>query len=95
MSNHTTPADDERQQVIAIIRRGLQNRIAAITSPALAREQTITPAEAELLKKYAVEIPHVEILPPDFDELKNLQMDGSSLKINIKYKIIPQNPKKQ
>ena len=59
----------------------------------LALELTITPAEAELLKRYAVEIPHVEILPPDFDELKNIQMDGSALKINIQFKIKPQNPK--
>ena len=59
----------------------------------LALELTITPAEAELLKRYAVEIPHVEILPPDFDELKNIQMDGSAIKINIQFKIKPQNPK--
>ena len=49
--------------------------------------------QKELLKKYAVEIPHVEILPPDFGELKNIQMDGSALKINIQFKIKPQNPK--
>lgn len=84
---------EERQQVIDIIRRGMQNRIVAIINPELARELTITPAEVELLKKYAVEIPHVEILPPDFDELKNVQMDNSALKINIQYKIKPQNPK--
>lgn len=87
------PTDEERQQVIDIIRRGMQNRIAAIVNPEMARELTITPAEAELLKKYAVEIPHVEILSPDFDELKNIQMDGSALKINIHFKIKPQNPK--
>lgn len=89
----TQPTDEERQQVIDIIRRGMQNRIAAIVNPEMARELTITPAEAELLKKYAVEIPHVEILPPDFDELKNIQMDGSALKINIQFKIKPQKPK--
>ena len=87
------PTDEERQQVIDIIRRGMQNRIAAIVNPEMARELSITPAEAELLKKYAVEIPHVEILPPDFNELKNIQMDGSALKINIQFKIKPQNPK--
>ncbi len=81
---------EARQQVIDIIRRGMQNRIAAIVNPELVRELTITPTEAELLKKYAVEIPHVEILPPDFDELKNIQMDGSALKINIQFKIKPQ-----
>ena len=89
----TMPNDEERQQVIDIIRRGMQNRIAAIVNPELARELTITPAEAELLKKYAVEIPHVKILPPDFNELKNIQMDGSALKINIQFKIKPQKPK--
>ena len=87
------PNDEERQQVIDIIRRGMQNRIVAIVNPELARELTITPAEAELLKKYAVEIPYVEIMPQDFDELKNIQMDGSALKINIQFKIKPQNPK--
>lgn len=87
------PTDEERQQVIDIIRRGMQNRIAAIVNPELARELTITHTEAELLKKYAVEIPHVEILPPYFGELKNIQMDGSALKINIQFKIKPQNPK--
>lgn len=89
----TQPTDEERQQVIDIIRRGMQNRIAAIVNPELALELTITPAEAELLKRYAVEIPHVEILPPDFGELKNIQMDGSALKINIQFKIKPQKPK--
>ena len=87
------PTDEEWQQVIDIIRRGMQNRIAAIVNPELARELTITPTEVELLKKYAVEITHVEILPPDFAELKNIQMDGSALKINIQFKIKPQNPK--
>lgn len=87
------PTDEERQQVIDIIRRGMQNRIAAIVNPELARELTITPTEVELLKKYAVEIPHVEILPPNFYELKNIQMDGSALKINIQFKIKPKNPK--
>ena len=86
------PNDEERQQVIDIIRRGMQNRIVAIVNPELARELTITPAEAELLKKYAVEIPHVKILPPDFNELKNIQMDGSALKINIQFKIKPHKP---
>ena len=87
------PTDEERQQVIDIIRLGMQNRIAAIVNPELVRELIITPTEGELLKKYAVEIPHVEILPPDFGELKNIQMDGSALKINIQFKIKPQNPK--
>ena len=87
------PTNEERQQVIDIIRRGMQNRIAAIVNPEMAREVTITPAETELLKKYAAEIPQVEILPPDFDELKNIRMDGSALKINIQFKIKPQNPK--
>ena len=89
----TTPTDEERQKVIDIIRRGMQNRIVAIVNPEMARELTITPAEAELLEKYAVEIPHVEILPPDSNELKNIQMDGSALKINIQFKIKPSNPK--
>ena len=87
------PTDEDRQQVIDIIRLGMQNRIAAIVNPELVRELIITPTEGELLKKYAVEIPHVEILPPDFGELKNIQMDGSALKINIQFKIKPQNPK--
>lgn len=85
--------NNERQLIIDILRRGMQNRIAAIVNPELAREVIITPAEAELLKKYAVEIPHVEILPPDFDELTNIQMDGPAFKINIQFKIKPQNPK--
>ena len=85
--------NNERQLIIDILRRGMQNRIAAIVNPEMAREVIITPAEAELLKKYAVEIPHVEILPPGFDELKNIQMDGPALKINIQFKIKPQNPK--
>lgn len=85
--------NNERQLIIDILRRGMQNRIAAIVNPEMAREVIITPAEAELLKKYAVEIPHVEILPPDFDELKNIQMDGPAFNINIQFKIKPQNPK--
>lgn len=89
----TMPTDEERQQIIDIIRRGMQNRIAAIVNPEMAREVTITPTEAELLKKYAVEIPHVEILPPDFDELKNIQMDGPAFNINITFKIKTQKPK--
>ena len=85
--------NNERQLIIDILRRGMQNRIAAIVNPEMAREVIITPSEAELLKKYAVEIPHAEILPPDFDELKNIQMDGPAFKINIQFKIKPQNPK--
>ena len=37
------PTDEERQQVIDIIRRGMQNRIAAIVNPEMVRELTITP----------------------------------------------------
>lgn len=85
--------NNERQLIIDILRRGMQNRIAAIVNPEMAREVIITPAEAELLKKYAVEIPHVEILPPDFDELTNIQMDGPAFKINIQFKIKHPNPK--
>ncbi len=88
----TMPTDEERQQVIDIIRRGMQNRIVAMINPELVRELTITPAEAELLKKYAVEIPYVKILPPDFNELKNMQVEGSAVKINIQFIIKPQNP---
>ena len=87
------PTDEERQQIIDILRRGMQNRIVAMINPELARELTITPAEAELLKKYAVEIQDVKILPPDFNELKNISMDGPATNITIQFKIKPQNPK--
>lgn len=89
----TMPTDEERQQIIDILRRGMQNRIVAMINPELARELTITPAEVELLKKYAVEIQNVEILPPDSGDLKNIQMDGPAVNINIQFKIEPQNPK--
>lgn len=87
------PTDEERQQIIDILRRGMQNRIVAMINPELARELTITPAEVELLKKYAVEIQDVKILPPDFNELKNISMDGPATNITIQFKIEPQNPK--
>ena len=89
----TMPTDEERQKIIDILRRGMQNRIVAIINPELARELTITPAEVELLKKYAVEIQDVKILPPDFNELKNISMDGPATNITIQFKIEPQNPK--
>lgn len=87
------PTEEERQQIIDILRRGMQNRIVAMINPELARELAITPAEVELLKKYAVEIQDVEILPPDFSELKNISMDGPATNITIQFKIKPQNPK--
>ena len=89
----TMPTDEERQKIIDILRRGMQNRIVAMINPELARELTITPAEVELLKKYAVEIQDVKILPPDFNELKNISMDGPAANITIQFKIEPQNPK--
>ena len=89
----TMPTEEERQQIIDILQRAMQNRIVAIINPKLARELTITPAEAELLKKYAVEIQNVEILPPDFNELKNISMDGPATNITIQFKIEPKNPK--
>ena len=89
----TMPTEEERQQIIDILRRGMQNRIVAMINPELAREVTITPAEVELLKKYAVEIQNVEILPPDFNELKNISMDGPAVNLTIQFKITPQNPK--
>ena len=92
-TDETMPTEEERQQIIDILRRGMQNRIVAMINPELARELTITPAEVELLKKYAVEIQDVEILPPDFKELKNISMDGPATNITIQFKITPQNPK--
>ena len=88
MSNHTTPADDERQQVIAIIRRGLQNRFVAMTNPELAREQTITPAEAELLKKHidSIGVPGLSMAD---QSAPAIALDGPTLKINIRFKIEP------
>ena len=89
----TIPTDEERQHIIDILRRAMQNRILAIINPELARELTITPAEVEMLKKYAVEIQDVKILPPDFNELKNISMDGPAANITIQFKIEPPNPK--